>query len=520
VVALVIVAALYVATARAGLLLEPVGGFATFVWAPTGIAIASALLLGGGMYVWATIFVAAFVTNLLTGAPVATAAGIGVGNMLEAVVAVWILRRTGFEVAFDRLRDAYLFMLAAAIAPIVSATLGVASLVLGGVLPSSQAWLAWEAWWTGDFIGALIVAPLVLSWTAAQRRGFTGRDVAEFAAMLLTLAFVLALVFFGRGDMTFLQAYLAFPVLLWASVRFEQRGATMAVLLTAIIAIAGTVGQAGPFARPDLTLGLLELQAFMGITAATFLVLATALAERTQSEAALMQANKAKSEFLATMSHELRTPLNAIGGYAELLEMGVHGELTPAQREPIERIRRSERRLRSLIDDVLNFARIEAGRIDVVPGIVRVNDAILEAETILTPQLKARQLRFSCECGTDVVAWADAEKVQQILLNLLANAVKFTPDRGSISCSCASFDEHVEIRVQDTGVGIPADRRDVIFDPFVQLGRSLASPQEGSGLGLSISRDLARAMNGDLSVRSEPGQGSIFTLSLPTSPSQ
>ena len=516
--ALVATAAFYIFTARAGLLLEPVGGFATFVWAPTGIAIAAALLLGIRPAVWATIFVAAFVSNVSAGAHVGTALAIGVGNTLEAMVAAWGLRRVGFNAAFDRLRDSYVFMLAAAAAPIVSATIGVTSLVASGTITGAEAGLAWQAWWTGDFIGALVVAPFILAWVS-HRRAFSAREVGEFLAMLVALAIVGGLVFLARpADTTFLRPYLVLPVLLWASVRFEQRGATAAGVLTALIAIMGTATGAGPFARPQVPMAFLELQTFMGVTAATFLVLSTALGERAQAQRMLADANKAKSDFLATMSHELRTPLNAIVGYAELLEMGVHGELAPGQRDSLARIRRSERRLRALIDDVLNFARIEAGRLVLSPRAMNVRDAITEAGSVIAPQLRGRQLQLVIDCDAGLVAWADFEKVHQILLNLLANAVKFTPDPGTIRVSADATDDGVAIHVQDTGVGIPEDRQHHIFEPFVQLGRSLASPQDGTGLGLAISRDLARAMQGGLSVQSAPGHGSTFTLVLPGVP--
>ena len=228
------------------------------------------------------------------------------------------------------------------------------------------------------------------------------------------------------------------------------------------------------------------------------------------------KANRAKSEFLATMSHELRTPLNAIGGYAELLEMGIHGPLTDAQMDALQRMRRSERRLRSLIDDVLGFARIEAGKVELEPRVVRVRDLIVDIETMVAPQMRAKGIELSfVDCDAELEAWADPEKTQQILLNLLSNAVKFTPEKGKVRIEGRLRGERVEVKVADSGIGIPEDKLESIFDPFVQVGRSLTAPLEGSGLGLAISRDLARAMGGSLMVESEEGKGSVFTLVLP-----
>jgi signal transduction histidine kinase len=227
-------------------------------------------------------------------------------------------------------------------------------------------------------------------------------------------------------------------------------------------------------------------------------------------------ANRAKSEFLAMMSHELRTPLNAIGGYTQLLEMGVRGPVTPSQREDLERIERSQRHLLSLINDVLNFAKLEAGRVQFAIARVPMIDVVLGMEALVLPQLHAKGLRYvdAGECR-GVVAYADEEKASQILINLMSNAVKFTPAGGEIRVSCVADDEWVRTTVTDTGMGIPTERLESIFEPFVQVDRGLTSRQEGTGLGLAISRDLARHMGGELTAASTVGAGSTFTLTLP-----
>jgi signal transduction histidine kinase/PAS domain-containing protein len=227
------------------------------------------------------------------------------------------------------------------------------------------------------------------------------------------------------------------------------------------------------------------------------------------------EANRAKTQFLATMSHELRTPLNAISGYAELLSLGLRGPTTPEQQEDLGRIMRSQRHLLSVINDILNFARLDAGHVEYRVVSVSVTELLGDLESLIRPQLASKQLEFACDASpANVVVRADAEKVRQVLLNLLANAVKFTPPGGRVQVTCDYDDDCVYIRVTDTGIGIPADRRGAIFEPFVQLHRTLAQPAEGTGLGLAISRDLARGMGGELSVESEPGRGSTFTLML------
>ena len=228
-------------------------------------------------------------------------------------------------------------------------------------------------------------------------------------------------------------------------------------------------------------------------------------------------ANRAKSQFLAAMSHELRTPLNAIGGYADLLLMGLSGPVVPGQTEQLGRIKRNQEHLLGVINDILNFSRIEAGQLNYDLGPVVLHQVVDAVAQMVAPLVRAKGVRLEeCQCPEDVVAWADQTKVEQILLNLVSNAVKFTGAGGLIRLSCERLDaQRVALSVHDTGSGIPDDQLQAIFEPFVQVGRSLSRTREGTGLGLSISRDLAHAMHGDVVVTSTVDIGSTFTLTLP-----
>jgi PAS domain S-box-containing protein len=226
--------------------------------------------------------------------------------------------------------------------------------------------------------------------------------------------------------------------------------------------------------------------------------------------------NRTKSEFLATLSHELRTPLNAIGGYAELLDLEVSGSMNEKQRQYVERIRTSQGHLLALVNDLLNLARLEAGQVEFSLDAVRMADLLSDVHAIVQAQAESKGIDFEISnCPEAAVAWTDSSRAQQILLNLLSNAIKFTPGRGRVSIACSLTDTEVGINVIDTGPGIPEDKLEAIFEPFVQLGRSLTTTREGIGLGLAISRDLARGMSGDLKASSEVGEGSTFTLILP-----
>ena len=227
-------------------------------------------------------------------------------------------------------------------------------------------------------------------------------------------------------------------------------------------------------------------------------------------------ANRAKSEFLAAMSHELRTPLNAIGGYAELIELGVGGLVTEQQRSYLSRIRGSQHHLLGIITDLLNYSRIEAGHVTYELVDVPVPAAIESVLALLERQAETKSVVLErLPCAPEIVARADRTKTEQIVLNLLSNAVKFTPAGGHVAIGCGADAQQVFITVRDNGPGIPAEKHAAIFEPFVQLGRTLTSPHEGTGLGLAISRDLARAMGGDVSVESVVNEGSTFTLTLP-----
>ncbi|HEY0780727.1 MAG TPA: ATP-binding protein [Gemmatirosa sp.] len=230
------------------------------------------------------------------------------------------------------------------------------------------------------------------------------------------------------------------------------------------------------------------------------------------------EANRAKSQFLANMSHELRTPLNAIGGHVQLIELGIHGPVTAAQAEALDRAQRAQRHLLALINDVLDFSRVEAGRVayDLQPVVLR--EVLADVGLLIEPQLAAKGHAYDVRLPDDGVrVLADREKLQQVLVNLLANAVKFTPAGGIVGVSVAARAETpglVYLRVSDTGVGIAADQIEAVFDPFVQAHAGLTRPHEGTGLGLAISRAFARGMGGELRARSAVGRGSVFTVSL------
>jgi signal transduction histidine kinase len=235
-------------------------------------------------------------------------------------------------------------------------------------------------------------------------------------------------------------------------------------------------------------------------------------AARQEAEAA----NRIKSELFARLSHEFRTPLHAVSGYLEILQQNIHGILTPEQRRDIQRIHQAQEHLLALVNMILDFAKLEGGPIELTMAEIAVEEMLLAAEALVAPQFAKKEITYSHRAGDPTVfVFADREKVQQIVVNLLANAMKFTPPGGAVDLEWLVENETLLVRIRDTGPGIPDDKVDQIFEPFVQLRPPESPPTGGTGLGLPISRDLARAMGGDVQVSTMLGIGSVFTLSLP-----
>jgi signal transduction histidine kinase len=273
----------------------------------------------------------------------------------------------------------------------------------------------------------------------------------------------------------------------------------------------------------ELRDSLFATQTFMGIVGMSFLFLSVAIAEREEAArtatrllAATGVADRAKSNFLAAMSHELRTPLNAIGGYAQVLTMEVHGALSPPQRDAVRRIETNQRHLAGLVEDVLSFTRTESGRLTMQFTDIDVVDVLASLSTFVGPEADRKRVQIRiAPVDTPLVMRADPERVRQILLNLLVNAIKFSEPGGVVTVSAVHTGATVRIAVADRGIGIPADQLDRVFEPFFQVERGHARRFPGVGLGLTIARELALAMRGDIELESEWGKGTTVTLVMP-----
>jgi signal transduction histidine kinase len=370
----------------------------------------------------------------------------------------------------------------------------------------------------------MVVAPALLASTPDRRVSSDDRRV-EISLLGVALLAASALIFLtGRSDVlgaaAFLQSYLLLGPLLWAALRFETKGAAWALLLVTTIAVVGTALGRGPLQGDVLNERLWVLQAFIGLMATTFLVLGAVAAGRSDAER-LMKAAKeaaerssnAKSRFLAVMSHELRTPLNGIVGYASLLETKLP-EASVSERRQLSRIRDAAWHLTSVIEGILTFSRAEAGREELDLRTFDAAELVREAVALVEPEATRKNLGIRAVVDGPLELRSDPGKLRQILLNLVANAVKFSL-RGEIVVEAQSTaDETVVIRVRDQGPGISAERLETIFVPFNRSNEG-DTTITGTGLGLSVCAMLAGLMRGTLTVESQVGQGSVFTLSVP-----
>jgi signal transduction histidine kinase len=536
-----LVAIVYFAGAEFGLSLATLHRSVTPVWPPTGIAIASLLIFGSR--VWPGVFIGALAANLAINIPVASAIGIATGNTLEAILAWFLLQRSKrWHRSFESVRDVMTFVVyGAVLAPLVSATIGNLSVCFGDPGQwSNFVWL-WLTWWMGDGFGALIVSPLLLSWSFSWK--IDQADAPEIAGLLVLLIIVVLIVFGGwfPGPVkTYPLAYLCLPCLLWAALRFDQRIVTGSIVLMAAVAVWGAKHGYGPFIQRSENVTLLLLISFVGTSSLMTLLIAAVTRERRRAEeekwklasemerrrADLLEresharqqaeeASRLKEEFLATVSHELRTPLNAVVGWSRLLRSGQLDN--DGRSHAVEVIERNAAAQRQIIEDLLDVSRIVAGKLRISTQPVDLFLVIHAAIDAVRPAAEAKEIKINTHVeAPDSIVRADMERLQQVFWNLLANAVKFTPQGGVIDVHLERNNSLAEVRIEDSGPGIPPEFLPHIFERFSQADGSSTRKHGGLGLGLAIVRHLVELHGGTVSATNRDTEsGAILTVRLP-----
>jgi signal transduction histidine kinase len=512
-----LLAAVYAVTAKLSLALDAVSGFATLVWPPSGIALAA--LLWTRSRLWPGVLLGAFLANTWVGAPPLVAFAIALGNTAEAWIGVRLLEGRGLRHSLDRLPDVVALLVGAAlISTSVSAAIGTLSLRTAGIVPADRVLPTLRAWWTGDALGDLVVAPILLVWSErATRLRLGAARVAEATLLALLLALTARTVLFekGLGSVTegaARQSYLLFPLLIWAALRFGLRGATLAVNGVSAMAVAATVLQRGPFASGgQLAQRLLALQAFTAVVAVTVLLLAAALAERTR-------ALQLRDRFLAIVSHDLQNPLTAVRLRAESISRRAGENATiPVARGDLDVIVRATERMDRLARDLSDVSAIEAEKLSVHPEVEDMVAIALEASESFRASLPGRlELRMIAHTAP-VRVMCDRERVLQVLSNLLTNAVKFTRTPGTITVEVEPLADMARVRVTDTGVGMAAHEVSRVFEPYWQA-EGTRERSGGMGLGLFIARHIVEAHHGRIWAQSRPERGTAFFFTLPRAP--
>jgi signal transduction histidine kinase len=496
---------------------QPVAhGVITPVWAPTGIAIAS--LVAFGWRLWPGVALGAFVANATSDVSLAVAFGICIGNTLEAVIAAYLLRRSGFSIAMARIRDVIAFVgLAAIVSTAVSATFGVTTLYLGDVVPRSDYWAEWLLWWFGDLIGALLVAPAILVWVSHLRARGRVERVPEGLVLLLILGATSVLIFLG-GNWKY--PYLIFPLLVWAGLRLRQVGAATAVLVVGAIATWGTVHGSVPIGAATATQSVQILQALLAVVGISILMIAATLSERDVAEAEVEEAYRRTSEaaerlreldatkntFISAVAHDLRAPLATISGFSQALLQRLSDFSEDEVRDILERIGGNAERMSRMLANLLDLDRLERGDIEASLVQVDLSDLVLRI---------VHGLELDREIHVDrghVMAWVDEVLMERVIENLILNALRHTPQTAAVWIHLARRPNGAEISVEDEGPGVPDEQKQLIFEAFKRGGNGAAV---GTGLGLFLVTRFSELHGGKAWVEDRPGGGAVFRVFVP-----
>ena len=490
---------------------------------------ANALLLGvllrARFRAWPAYVLTGFVTyvaaNLVSGNSLAASAAMSACNFVEIGVVAYILRRRwGSALDLTESRALVEFCLfGGLVGPAVSASIT----AFGFWWFNNDGFFGvWRVWFSSDALGTLTLAPLLLEFQRDKLNQLF--DPARRCVACLILVVVLAAAVIGFGQVEYDVEFLVFPALLLAAFTLGLTGAVLAAFLTVAAAIGLTLSGHGPFVPVDAETAanrIMVLQLLLACAVLMTLPVAAVLTARDRlqqhwqmSSAQAERASRAKSQFMASMSHELRTPLNAVIGFAELLFLR-RESLAGKQSEYVEYILRGGNQLLELVNEVLDFAKIEAGSLHVAVEPIDTAALLDEFTALLKPMAEARQLEFSVAAPARLpTISADRTRLMQILMNLGSNAVKYNRDGGSVAVTVATPPgQWLRIEIADTGIGIAPKRHAEVFEPFNRLGAE-AGPIEGAGLGLSICKRLIELMQGRIGFASEPGAGTRFWVDV------
>ena len=521
-VELALVAAVYFVAGKLGLSLAFGNISASPVWPATGIALA--VLLVRGARFWPSVFVGAFLVNVTTAGTFVTSLGIAAGNTLEAVVGAMLVQRFANGVhVFDHSGDTLRFVMATLLSAMVSATVGLATLYVGGLAVTRDLSLVWLTWWLGDSCGALILAPALILGSRRLRWRWKRRQAIEGIGLLLAIALVSQIVFgwaWPGGALWNSLKFLCLPLLVWAALRFDQGIAATLVVLVSTLAVVGFLRNSTSVTGWTRNQDLVLLQIFMAVTAISTMALSAVVAERTraaraarESLANLREAMAELEAFSHSMSHDLRGPLGTILNYADILEEDFRQALGSQGKQYLQRIRvGGVYKIRDLLDQLSQFARVDragGGKAAVdMTALARVAYAEVQTGMEMKPQTQFQLPELPPGHG-------NSELLTRVFRNLFSNAVKFTRPRETprVEVGGRAGEAENTYFVTDNGIGFGPEFGPEIFQPFRRAGRD--RELEGSGLGLAIVAKIVRKHGGRVWAESDGATGARFFFTLP-----
>ena len=523
---------IYFLTAKLGLSFYALHGFATTLWPLSGIALAFLIIYGYSL--WPGITIAAFAINLMTGSSPFVALGIAIGNTLEALLATYLLcKYVNLYRCFERLPDTLRFIgIVTIVGATTSATIGVTSIWLGDVIDLYQAPATWFAWWIGNSVSALIMTPFLLTCLVPTRTW--NKDSLSWLEIMAGYSFLIIsnLIIFWYPVVqlkTSLVLYLILFPLIWSGIRFGSRGMTSSILITSIIAVWSTIYGRGPFIINPINDGFLYMQIFLGTISVIFLIFLSIVKERRlfmlklkehvdELEHALQKisaADEAKNDFLAILAHELRNPLAPVVSSLELMKIRIEEKVDVINL--IKIIETHVYTISHLLDDLLDISKISRKKLKLEKETVLLKDVIEKSLETVNPVIKFKEHSVTVSLPEkNLYLEGDPIRIEQIIVNMLINAVKYTDPRGQINLTCTTEDDIVIISIKDNGIGIAPDILTQVFEPFFQAKTDTAGAGSGLGVGLSLSKKLAELHNGSIIAKSEGvGKGSEFIMRLP-----
>lgn len=506
----VILFAVYLVTAKIGPSIAT-QNFSAAVWIPSGIALVSILLFG--YKYWPAIALGEFIVNwYFAPLPVDVSLYMAIGDTAETLLAVYILRRFGFKISFNHLKDMVLLIAVAIVCTAISATFGVSSLYLINIIPASAYILAWKTWWVANTLSILIIPPLILSWINKPIGKITIKKIFEFIIFGLILYSVDLIVFHKVLNAYFenpSSTYLFFPLLIWAALRFGVRGTSVVIFLVTAVSIIETSFGLGPFFSDNLAYNLLSLQIFIGTITSTIMLLAVVESERKEME-------QRKDIFICLASHELRTPITSIKAFSQiLLSTPINNNLSIIK-VYLKKMDYQVENMIHLINALLNLSRIQSNTLVIQKEKFALDKLIYDVVEIMQETHQVSSIEIRNTMNDDCVVFADKESITEVVINLLTNAIKYSPKTSKkiigIKPARKGF---VEVSFTDFGIGMTKEEVEKIFDKYYRVCNMKGTTISGLGIGLYISDQIIRKHNGRISVISTPGKGSTFSFILP-----